>query len=133
MGYKFEKLEVWQFALEYDDALRQAIARMPPSETYDLKSQMQRASTSISLNIAEGSVGQFDKEQVRFRGYAIRSLIETVACLHLARRRGYLPETDLLYRKPYEMSERLFRQLCAMRKAIDPQQTWVRETPEDYG
>lgn len=133
MGYKFEKLEVWQFALEYDDVLRQIIARMPSSETYDLKSQTQRASTSISLNIAEGSVGQFDKEQVRFLGYAIRSLIETVTCLHLTCRRGYMTETDPVYRKAYEMSERLFRQLCAMRKAIDPQQTWVRESPADYG
>ncbi len=133
MGYKFEKLAVWQAALDYDGVLYDIAAHLPAAETYNLRSQMQRASTSISLNIAEGAVGQHDREQARFLGYAIRSVIETVACLHLACRRGYLARSDAAYMRAYQMSEHLFRQLCAMRRAIDPQAGWVSEDSPDYG
>jgi len=60
--------------------------QLPPSEEYNLKSQITRAATSISLNIAEGSTGLSDAEQAQFLRIAIRSLLETVACLHLIER-----------------------------------------------
>jgi four helix bundle protein len=42
------------------------------------------------LNIAEGSTGQSNAEFIRFLRYALRSDIEVVSCLHLAKRRAYL-------------------------------------------
>jgi four helix bundle protein len=96
MAYKFEQLEVWQLSLEYIDLIYQLSEKLPRSEEYNLKSQIIRAATSISLNIAEGSTGQTDAEQARFLGMAIRSLIETVACQHVIRRRKYLADETLL-------------------------------------
>ena len=64
--------------------------QLPDSERYNLRSQLERASTSIALNIAEGSTGQSDAEQNRFLGLAVRSYLETVACLDLIERRGYV-------------------------------------------
>jgi len=90
MPFKFEKLEVWQLALEYIDLIYKIAEQLPRSEEYNLKSQMTRAATSIALNIAEGSTGQTDAEQARFLGLAIRSLLETVACQHIIKRRQYL-------------------------------------------
>jgi four helix bundle protein len=59
---------------------------LPESEKFNLKSQITRAATSISLNMAEGSTGQSDPEPNRFLGLALRSLIETIACLRIITR-----------------------------------------------
>lgn len=88
--YKFQKLAVYQSALEYIDRTYELTKQLPDSERYNLRSQLERASTSIALNIAEGSTGQSDAEQNRFLGLAVRSYLETVACLDLIERRGYV-------------------------------------------
>ena len=130
MSYKFEKLEVWQSAMEYADLILEVIEKLPKKENFNLSSQMDRAVTSISLNIAEGSTGQSDPEQAKFLGYAIRSLIETVACLHHVHRRKYVQDAELL-RKPYKHSEILFAKLQAMRHAISPNK-FVKEEQGMY-
>ena len=84
--HKFEKLEVWQLAVEYVDLCYVIAEQLPRQEEFNLASQLRRAAVSIALNIAEGSTGQTDPEQARFIGMAIRSLVETVACQHLIRR-----------------------------------------------
>lgn len=73
MPYKFEQLDVWKLSLEYVDTIYLLAEKLPKSEEYNLKSQIVRAATSISLNIAEGSTEQSDAEQARFLGFAIRS------------------------------------------------------------
>ena len=55
---------------------------------------MQRAADSVALNIAEGSTGQSDAEFKKFLGYANRSAIEVVSCLHLGRKRQIITEDD---------------------------------------
>jgi four helix bundle protein len=94
MAFKFENLEVWKLALDYLDDVYQVAEGFPKEEVYNLRSQWIRAATSIALNIAEGSTGQTDAEQVRFLGYAIRSLIESTACFKIAQRRKYLSDSE---------------------------------------
>ncbi|WP_412063469.1 four helix bundle protein [Rubrivirga sp. IMCC45206] len=117
MAFKFEKLEVWNEALDYSDRVESIARSLPSLERFNLADQLRRAATSIALNIAEGSTGQSDAEQSRFLSYAIRSLIETVACLHLIRRRGYLEDLETL-REAYAHAERLLRQLTAFRRSL---------------
>jgi len=131
MPFKFEKLEVWQLSLEYLELLYKISAQLPSDENYNLKSQIRRAGTSINLNIAEGSTGQTDAEQSRFLGMAIRSLYETVSCLHIIHRLDYLSDKTEL-RAAYRMAERLSIKLHNMRKTVDPQQRWLREKSPDY-
>jgi four helix bundle protein len=130
--YKFEKLEVWQLAVEYSDLIYANAEQLPRSEEYNLKRQIIRADTSIGLNIAEGSTSQSDAEQARFLRFAIRSLIETVACQHKIYRRQYLANPEPL-RQAYQFSEKLFAKLQAFRAALtkksDPT---IREEPESY-
>ncbi|MCX7839192.1 MAG: four helix bundle protein [Anaerolineae bacterium] len=38
MVFKFEKLEVWQLALEYIDLIYELASHLPKSEEYNLKS-----------------------------------------------------------------------------------------------
>lgn len=131
MPFKFEKLEVWKLSVEYIDLVYTLGEKLPRSEDFNLKSQITRAATSVALNIAEGSNSQTDAEQARFLGLAIRSLVETVACHHLIRRRKYSIEDSLLD-EAYGKAEMLAAKLHAMRKAIAPAQSWLREDQEVY-
>ena len=126
MPYKFEQLEVWKLALDYIDLISKLAENLPRHEEYNLKSQIIRAATSITLNVAEGSQGQSDAEQARFLGMAIRSLIETVACQQIIQRRGYLQDKALLD-KAYEDSQVLAKKLQSFRKSLSKFQYQVRE------
>jgi four helix bundle protein len=126
MTYKFEQLEVWKLALDHIDLIYKLAENLPRSENYNLKSQITRAATSIALNIAEGSQGQSDTEQARFLGMAIRSLIETVACEQIIRRRQYLQDETLL-NKIYDESQVLAKKLQAFRKSLSTSQYQIRE------
>lgn len=119
MPYKFEKLEVWSLALEYLDEVYLLAAALPKQEEYNLKSQLLRAGTSVALNIAEGSTGQSNQEFARFLGFALRSLVETVACQHIIRRRGYLVG-DVQLDKIYQGSNVLAAKIQALRKQVAP-------------
>jgi len=114
--YKFEKLDVYQGALGYLDTLYALATRLPHSEEHNLRSQIVRAGTSIALNIAEGSTGQSDSEQARFLGMALRSLIETVACLHIVERRRYCQPDELT--APHDQARKLFAQIIAMQHTL---------------
>jgi four helix bundle protein len=122
-------LDVWKLSLDYIDLIYKVAESLPRSEEYNLKSQITRAATSIALNIAEGSQGQSDAEQARFLGMAIRSLIETVACQEIIRRRGYFQDTTVL-NQAYDDSQTLARKLQSFRKSISPYQ--VKEDESVY-
>ncbi|HLO16671.1 MAG TPA: four helix bundle protein [Anaerolineales bacterium] len=114
--YKFQKLQVYQLALEYFDAVYTLSKQLPDRERFNLTSQVERAATSIVLNIAEGSTGQSDAEQNRFLGLALRSYLETIACCDLIERRAYLSSDSLLPLR--EQGHQLFVKLSAFRKAL---------------
>jgi four helix bundle protein len=131
MHFKFERLEVWQLSLDYFDLIYVIAGQLPRSEEYNLKSQITRAATSITLNIAEGSTSQTDAEQARFIGLALRSLIETIACQHLISRRKLLDDLTPL-RQAYLQAQTLFAKLQSMRKALVPDQKWLKEGTTEY-
>ena len=114
--YKFQKLDVYRLALEFVDKIYGLASKLPNTEQFNLCSQVQRAATSIVLNIAEGSTGQSDLEQNRFLGMALRSYIETVACLDLIERRQYL-KAEVLH-NTRELGHRLFVKLQAFRGSL---------------
>lgn len=131
MPFKFEKLEVWRQALDYIELIDAIARELPRSEEYNLKAQITRAATSVALNIPEGSTGQTDAEQARFLGFAIRSLLETVACQHIISRRRLLEDATPL-REAYRSAEVLVAKLHTLRKAVAPDQPWLRENPAEY-
>lgn len=130
MTFKFEKLEVWNLALDYIDLIYQITDHLPKHEEYNIKSQIRRAAVSISLNIAEGSTGQSDTEQARFLGLAIRSLVETIACLRIIESRHYLDEKGL--RDINQQAELLVRKLQAFRNALRSETHHVSEETGEY-
>ena len=120
MGFKFEKLDVWKQSLDYSDAAYDIAELLPKKERYNLSDQLRRAATSVSLNIAEGSTGQTDKEQNRFLGISLRSLIEAVACIHLIRKRNYCDTEDekKQLKSLYKEANHLAARIQAMRNSL---------------
>lgn len=116
-GYKFQRLQVYQVGLEYVEQIYVLTNLLPESERFNLRSQLERAVTSIVLNIAEGSTGQSDAEQRRFLGLALRSYIETVACLDLIERQGYRTSEEV--GPVRQLGHRLFMKLQAFRRSLD--------------
>lgn len=96
MSFKFEKLLIWQNAMDLAEDIHELTKKFPKEEIYNLTSQINRAADSIALNIAEGSISQTNPEQHRFLGYSIRSIAEVVTCLHKAKRRKYINEEEFL-------------------------------------
>lgn len=94
MSFKFEKLLVWQKAIELSADIHNLTKTFPKDELYVLTTQIKRAADSIALNIAEGSTGQSNAEFNRFLSYALRSNIEVVSCLYLAQKRELLIQLD---------------------------------------
>ena len=131
MSFKFEQLNVWKMSLEYSDSIYELAEKLPESERFNLKSQITRAATSISLNIAEGSTGQSDAEQSRFLSMAIRSLIETVACQRLIDRRKYVSDRAFMEKLDVQAQD-LVKRLHAFRKALVKTNRIVSEEQPAY-
>ena len=95
MAFRFEDLQVWQKAIDLDDKINLTAKTFQKDEIYILVSQIKRAADSVVLNIAEGSTGQTKAVIKVFLSYALRSAIEVVSCLFIAKKRGYIDENTL--------------------------------------
>lgn len=116
VGFKFEKLEVWQKAIDLSFDIHMLTKGFPKEELYILTSQIKRAADSIALNIAEGSTGQSNPEFRQFIGYAIRSAVEVVSCLYIGKKRQLIKENK--FQSLYSEVESIVRMLQALRKSI---------------
>jgi len=94
MPFKFEKLLVWQKAIDLTALVHNVTLKFPKEEMYVLTSQIKRAADSVALNIAEGSTGQTNPEFKRFLSFALRSNIEVVSCIYIAQKRNIISQED---------------------------------------
>ena len=90
--FRFEKLEVWQKAVELADDVYAVTRGFPDHERFGLTAQMRRAAVSISSNIAEGSGRSSDVEFSRFIEIAYGSLMEIVSQSLIAQRQSFMSE-----------------------------------------
>ena len=114
--FKFEKLTIWQKAMDFGEIIDQLAMLFPEREKFNLTSQICRAADSIALNISEGSIGQSNPEQRKFIGYAIRSLAEVITCLFKAKRRQYIKKTK--FEELYDEAYHLMNMMSAFKKNI---------------
>lgn len=117
MGFKFEKLKVWQKAVDLSTSVNALTKTFPKEEMFVLTSQIKRAADSVSLNIAEGSTGQSNPEFNKFLGYALRSNIEVVGCLYLAQRRNLIDESN--FKSIYAQCEEILVMINGLRKTLN--------------
>jgi four helix bundle protein len=91
MPFLFEKLEVYQKALAFAEQVSNLTGTFPRGCWY-LADQLNRASLSISLNIAEGNGRWSDADRRNFFSVARGSVHECVPLIELCRRRELLEE-----------------------------------------
>ena len=83
-GFEHENLDVYRVSIEFLVLADEVAAALPKGRAH-LVDQLRRASTSISLNIAEGA-GEFSKaDKARFYRIARRSSTECSAILDVCR------------------------------------------------
>ncbi|MDB5000640.1 MAG: hypothetical protein JWR76_1717 [Mucilaginibacter sp.] len=116
MSFKFEKLIVWQKAVDLSADIHELTRTFPKDELFILTAQIKRAADSIALNIAEGSTGQSNAEFNKFLGYALRSDIEVVSCLYLAKKRSLIAEESFL--KLYQQCEEVLAMINGLRNSL---------------
>lgn len=113
MSFDHERLDVYQRALEVLDLCDEIVEQMPPKRAH-LKDQLDRAATSIVLNIAEGAGELSFDEKCRFYRMARRSATETAAILHIVLRRRHGPEDKIEAAR--ELLDRVVAMLVRMTK-----------------
>ncbi len=91
MAFMFEKLEVYQKALDFVDQATTLTEGFPRGYGF-LSDQLNRAALSIATNLAEGN-GRFTKaDRKNFFTIARGSVHECVPLLEVGRRRGLLED-----------------------------------------
>lgn len=114
--FDFEKLDVYQASIEVVVFIDKITSAFPRGRAY-LTDQLQRAGTSISLNIAEGS-GEFStNEKSRFYRMAKRSATETAAILEVSKHLNIIQEE--YYHLTRELLTRIVMMLTKMAKKAD--------------
>src|SRR4051794_15251764 len=92
--FDHERLDVYRQAIDFLALADQLIDSLPRGNS-SLADQLQRAATSVVLNIAEGA-GEFSaNEKARFYRMAKRSATECAAALDILRVRKIAAETAL--------------------------------------
>jgi four helix bundle protein len=114
--FNFEKLEVWQKAIDFADDVYAVTRSFPDEERFGLTSQMRRAAVSVSSNIAEGGARHSRDDYARLLEIAAGSLFEVISQATIAERRGFLREHD--YQRLYQAAEVQSRMLSGLRKSI---------------
>lgn len=114
--FRFEKLEVWQLAVEFCGKIYRVTALFPDSERFGLTNQLRRAAASVPTNIAEGAGRTSNRDNVRFIEISYGSLMEIVSLLEIARQQEWLSDDD---RSELRMeADRLARMLSGLRNHL---------------
>lgn len=91
----FEDLRVWQESQLFAVSIYKLTKNFPQEELFAMTSQLRRASSSISANIAEGFGRSTAKDKLHFYTMAYGSLLEVKNFLYLAEKLGYLQKPEL--------------------------------------
>lgn len=114
--FNFERLEVWQKAIEFADRVYSATRRFPSDERFGLTNQMRRAAVSISCNISEGSTRNSGKDFARFIEIAMVSLSEVISQSVISSRQGFLAQED--FTAIYAAAEEQGEMLSGLRRSL---------------
>jgi four helix bundle protein len=114
--FGFEKLDVWQKAIELSHHVYAMTRTFPTDERFGLTSQMRRAAVSVASNIAEGSGRGSNPDFGRFVEIAYGSLMELITQAKIATGQAFLLQPD--FDKLYRQSEEIARMLSGLRNSL---------------
>lgn len=117
MSFAFEDLKVYQAAIDWNEDVILILDRLGQKCSYTIKNQMERASLSIPLNIAEGNGRWHKGEKKQFFWIARGSTYECVAILNVMFRKGLIDGE--LKDSLYEKLEAISKMLSALIRSVD--------------
>lgn len=109
--FDHERLDSYQVALDLVVLIDQIVEHLPRGRAY-LADQLQRAGTSVPLNIAEGAGEYSGSEKGRFYRMAKRSATECAGIFEICRRLGLIEASQ--YLKARELLIRIVAMLTKM-------------------
>ena len=110
-------MEIFQIAYSLAIDIHKMLDKFPEKEQDNITSQTRRAVTSISLNIAEGSVKKSYREFLQFLTYSYGSAKELDVLLSMSKDLGYITKKD--YDFLFEKLDRLMAKLFGFMKNIE--------------
>jgi four helix bundle protein len=114
--FSFEKLAVWQKAIDYADFVYNVTKDFPTDERFGLISQLRRSAVSVSANVAEGSSRSSKVDMARFIEIAYGSLLESVTNFEIAKRQQFVSLANC--REAYRQAEMLAKMLSGLRSNL---------------
>jgi len=114
--FNFEKLDVWQKAIDFADLVYNSTRNFPSGERFGLTNQMRRAAVSISSNIAEGTSRMSPTDFKRFAEIATGSVFEVISQAFIGKRQGLLSPDA--FSSLYSAAEEVGRMLSGLRKSL---------------
>jgi len=106
MSFAHERLDVYQKAIEFVAWTQELIEGLPARAS--VRDQLDRASTSIPLNIAEGNVKASKRDRARFLQIANGSAVDCAACLDVIVARKLADHSRVI------IGKRILRSVCQM-------------------
>ena len=114
--FPFEKLDVWQLAVDLAEFVLSLLENIPRNQHIRLVSQMEAAVTSPAQNIAEGKGRQYKKEFIQFLHIAQGSVYEVVTLNEVFRRKRLFGEEDA--KETRKLCEKVDRKLNGLIKSL---------------
>ena len=124
-SFDHEKLEVYQKAIMFIAWVDSLLGNIPKSLA--VYNQLERAATSIPLNIAEGNGRYTAADRCRYLDIARGSALECAACLDVLVARKLIESAD----EGKAMLASIVSMLVGLIRSISPIR--VHEEPADYG
>src|SRR5205823_11735025 len=126
--FDHEKLDVYQEAIAFCGWVGEFLTAI--STKAAAKDQLNRASTSLPLNIAEGNGKFSDADRSRFLEIARGSALECAACLDVLVARRFVAAERIIRAK--EQLVRIVNMLMGMLKRFSGRAEFLREDEHDY-
>jgi len=128
--FDHEKLTVYQRSIEFVAAADTILESIPKSAS--VQNQLERASTSIPLNIAEGNGKWTPKDRCKYFDSARGSALECAAALDISVAKGNLEAGDAFRRK--KVLVEIVRMLIGLIKVNDTEREFgiLREDEVEY-
>ncbi|OQY12300.1 MAG: hypothetical protein B6I31_03420 [Desulfobacteraceae bacterium 4572_19] len=120
MARKFQNLKIYKLSYTFLLNIYKILPLLPESETRNIYSQLQRAATSIVLNIVEGCANRSNKVFLNHLQYSYGSCKEVNVLLLLINDLNYISEdsSQSLLMGLDELTANLYRFMQAIEKEI---------------
>jgi len=117
-NFRFSKWRIYLDSKKFARLNIDIVKRLPREYRYELGSQLIRSSTSVALNIAEGSGKYSDKDFKHYLNIATGSLFEIIATLDILRDFQAISNAD--FERILSLGDHIVGQLTGFKKRLGP-------------